>query len=123
MEVRANADTAEDAARARRFGAGGVGLCRTEHMFLGPRRELVERLILAADEAARESALAELLPLQRQDFTEILREMDGLPVTIRLIDPPLHEFLPEPHRARGAGGPRGLPRTSAASATTPCSMP
>ena len=95
MEVRANADTAEDAARARRFGAGGVGLCRTEHMFLGPRRELVERLILAADEAARESALAELLPLQRQDFTEILREMDGLPVTIRLIDPPLHEFLPD----------------------------
>ena len=95
MEVRANADTAEDAARARRFGAAGVGLCRTEHMFLGPRRELVERLILATDEAAREAALAELLPLQRQDFTEILREMDGLPVTIRLIDPPLHEFLPD----------------------------
>ncbi len=95
MEVRANADTAEDAARARRFGASGIGLCRTEHMFLGPRRELVERLILATDEAAREAALAELLPLQRQDFTEILREMDGLPVTIRLIDPPLHEFLPD----------------------------
>jgi pyruvate,orthophosphate dikinase len=95
MDVRANADTVEDAARARRFGARGIGLCRTEHMFLGPRRELVERLILAADEAARESALAELLPLQRQDFTEILREMDGLPVTIRLIDPPLHEFLPD----------------------------
>jgi len=94
MEVRANADTAEDAARARRFGAAGVGLCRTEHMFLGPRRELVEQLILASGEAARESALAELLPLQREDFTEILREMDGLPVTIRLIDPPLHEFLP-----------------------------
>ena len=64
-------------------------------MFLGERRELVERLILADDEAAREAALAELLPLQRQDFTEILREMDGLPVTIRLIDPPLHEFLPD----------------------------
>ena len=94
MDVRANADTAEDAARARRFGASGVGLCRTEHMFLGPRRELVERLILAPDEAAGKSALAELLPLQRQDFAEILREMDGLPVTIRLIDPPLHEFLP-----------------------------
>jgi pyruvate,orthophosphate dikinase len=95
MEVRANADTVEDAARARRFGASGIGLCRTEHMFLGPRRELVERLILATDEAAKEAALAELLPLQRQDFTDILREMDGLPVTIRLIDPPLHEFLPD----------------------------
>ena len=95
LEVRANADTPEDAARARRFGASGIGLCRTEHMFLGARRELVERLILAADEAARVAALAELLPLQRQDFTEILREMDGLPVTIRLIDPPLHEFLPD----------------------------
>jgi pyruvate,orthophosphate dikinase len=95
LEVRANADTPEDAARARRFGASGIGLCRTEHMFLGPRRELVERLILATDQAAQESALAELLPLQRQDFTEILREMDGLPVTIRLIDPPLHEFLPD----------------------------
>jgi pyruvate, orthophosphate dikinase len=95
MEVRANADTVEDAARARRFGASGIGLCRTEHMFLGARRELVERLILATDEAAKEAALAELLPLQRQDFTDILREMDGLPVTIRLIDPPLHEFLPD----------------------------
>jgi pyruvate,orthophosphate dikinase len=95
MEVRANADTEEDAARARRFGAQGIGLCRTEHMFLGPRRELVERLILATDEAAKEAALAELLPLQRQDFTDILRTMDGLPVTIRLIDPPLHEFLPD----------------------------
>src|SRR4029078_10334798 len=90
----ATAATRETAARARRFGAGGVGLCRTEHMFLGPRRELVERLILAPDEAARESALAELLPLQRQDVAVMLREMDGLPVTIRLIDPPLHEFLP-----------------------------
>ncbi len=95
LEVRANADTAEDAARARRFGATGIGLCRTEHMFLGPRRELVERLILATDDAAKEAALAELLPLQRQDFSDILREMDGLPVTIRLIDPPLHEFLPD----------------------------
>ncbi len=95
LEVRANADTSEDAARARRFGARGIGLCRTEHMFLGPRRELVERLVLAADDSAREAALAELLPLQRQDFTEVLRAMDGLPVTIRLIDPPLHEFLPD----------------------------
>jgi len=95
LGVRANADTPEDAARARRFGAGGIGLCRTEHMFLGPRRELVERLILAEDEAGRDAALAALLPLQRADFTEILEEMDGLPVTIRLIDPPLHEFLPD----------------------------
>ena len=93
--MRANADTAEDAARARRFGAQGIGLCRTEHMFLGERRQLVENLIVADDEEAQEAALAELLPLQRQDFTEILEAMDGLPVTIRLIDPPLHEFLPD----------------------------
>jgi len=92
--VRTNADTAADAARARRFGAQGIGLCRTEHMFLGDRRELVERLILAATEAERNDALAALLPLQRADFVEIMREMDGLPVTVRLIDPPLHEFLP-----------------------------
>ncbi len=95
LEVRANADTPEDAERARRFGAGGIGLCRTEHMFLGERRELVEALVVADDEDARETALAKLMPLQRQDFTEILAAMDGLPVTIRLIDPPLHEFLPD----------------------------
>ncbi|MFG2309205.1 pyruvate, phosphate dikinase [Streptomyces sp. NPDC048566] len=95
LEVRANADTPEDAARARRFGAQGVGLCRTEHMFLGERRKLVEAMILASDEAGREKALDALLPLQREDFTAILEAMDGLPVTIRLIDPPLHEFLPD----------------------------
>ena len=94
LRVRTNADTPEDAARARRFGAQGIGLCRTEHMFLGERRELVEKLIVAEDEAGVEAALDELLPLQRQDFTEILEAMDGLPVTIRLLDPPLHEFLP-----------------------------
>ncbi|MEV4757888.1 pyruvate, phosphate dikinase [Micromonospora sp. NPDC049559] len=94
LAVRANADTGEDAARARRFGAQGIGLCRTEHMFLGDRRELVERLILARDDAEREAALAALLPLQRADFVEIFREMDGQAVTVRLIDPPLHEFLP-----------------------------
>ncbi|MGM1062366.1 putative PEP-binding protein [Saccharothrix sp. Mg75] len=93
--MRANADTPEDAARARRLGATGIGLCRTEHMFLGDRRVLVERLILAVGDAARAEALAALLPLQRDDFTRILREMDGLPVTIRLLDPPLHEFLPD----------------------------
>jgi pyruvate,orthophosphate dikinase len=94
MRVRANADTPGDASRARRFGAQGIGLCRTEHMFLGDRRELVEHLILAEDDAGREAALDALLPLQRADFEEILEAMDGLPVTIRLIDPPLHEFLP-----------------------------
>jgi pyruvate,orthophosphate dikinase len=94
LEVHANADTGADAARSHRFGAEGIGLCRTEHMFLGERRELVERLILAASDDARTAALDALLPLQRSDFVEILREMHGLPVTIRLIDPPLHEFLP-----------------------------
>ncbi|MFA3872594.1 pyruvate, phosphate dikinase [Streptomyces sp. MMCC 100] len=95
LEVRANADTPQDAERARRFGAQGVGLCRTEHMFLGERRELVEQMILAGTDAERERALADLLPLQRQDFVGILEAMDGLPVTIRLLDPPLHEFLPD----------------------------
>ncbi|MEU1202314.1 pyruvate, phosphate dikinase [Streptomyces sp. NPDC005813] len=95
LEVRANADTAEDARRARRFGAQGIGLCRTEHMFLGERRKLVEEMILARTNADRDRALAALLPLQRQDFTDILAAMDGLPVTIRLLDPPLHEFLPD----------------------------
>ena len=95
LHVRTNADTPEDAARARRFGAGGIGLCRTEHMFLGERRALVENLIVAETDEERDEALAALLPLQRQDFTEILEAMDGRPVTIRLIDPPLHEFLPD----------------------------
>jgi len=95
LRVRTNADTPEDAARARRFGAQGIGLCRTEHMFLGDRRELVERLIVAEDEDGRRAALDALLPLQRQDFNEIFAAMDGLPVTIRLLDPPLHEFLPD----------------------------
>jgi pyruvate,orthophosphate dikinase len=95
MSVRANADTAEDAARARRFGAQGIGLCRTEHMFLGERRQLVEQLILADTDEEQERELAELLPLQRADFVELLEQMDGLPVTIRLLDPPLHEFLPD----------------------------
>ncbi|GAB7047743.1 pyruvate, phosphate dikinase [Catenuloplanes indicus] len=94
LRVRSNADTGEDAARARRFGAEGIGLCRTEHMFLGDRRELVEKLILAEGPPAREAVLAALLPLQRADFVELFRAMDGLPVTVRLIDPPLHEFLP-----------------------------
>ena len=95
LRVRANADTPEDAERARRFGAQGIGLCRTEHMFLGERRQLVEDLILADTDDERQAALQALLPLQREDFTGILRAMDGLPVTVRLIDPPLHEFLPD----------------------------
>ncbi len=95
MAVRANADNAEDAQRARRFGAQGIGLCRTEHMFLGERRQLVERLILADTDEEQAKELQELLPLQREDFLGILEAMDGLPVTIRLLDPPLHEFLPD----------------------------
>ena len=95
LYVRANADTPEDAARARRFGAQGIGLCRTEHMFLGERRALIERLILAEDDDEREAALAELLPMQRDDFVAIFTAMGGLPVTVRLLDPPLHEFLPD----------------------------
>jgi pyruvate,orthophosphate dikinase len=95
MSVRANADTPDDAARARRFGAEGIGLCRTEHMFLGDRRPMVEALILADTDEERDRVLAELLPLQRADFAGIFEAMDGLPVTIRLLDPPLHEFLPD----------------------------
>ncbi|MEU6480836.1 pyruvate, phosphate dikinase [Streptomyces sp. NPDC047017] len=95
LRVRANADNAEDALRARRFGAQGIGLCRTEHMFLGDRRELVERLILADTQDEREASLKQLLPLQKKDFVELFEAMDGLPVTVRLLDPPLHEFLPD----------------------------
>ncbi|QIB45936.1 pyruvate, phosphate dikinase [Streptomyces aureoverticillatus] len=95
LRVRANADNVEDALRARRFGAQGIGLCRTEHMFLGERRELVEHLILADTDEERENALKELLPLQKKDFIELFEAMDGLPVTVRLLDPPLHEFLPD----------------------------
>ncbi|MFG2112159.1 pyruvate, phosphate dikinase [Streptomyces sp. NPDC048718] len=95
LRVRANADNAEDAARARRFGAQGIGLCRTEHMFLGERRQYVERLILADTDEEREESLKALLPLQKGDFVELFEAMDGLPVTVRLLDPPLHEFLPD----------------------------
>jgi pyruvate, orthophosphate dikinase len=95
LGVHANADNGPDCARARRFGAGGVGLVRTEHMFLGERRQLIEDLILATTDDGRQRALDALEPLQRGDFVEILDAMDGLPVTIRLIDPPLHEFLPD----------------------------
>ena len=95
LHVHANADTAVDARRARSLGAQGIGLCRTEHMFLGERRVLIERVILATEDSERQAALDALLPLQREDFVAILTEMDALPCTIRLIDPPLHEFLPD----------------------------
>jgi pyruvate,orthophosphate dikinase len=95
VRVRTNADTPADAKLAREFGAEGIGLCRTEHMFFEPSRILaVREMILANDRAARERALAKLLPMQRGDFEGIFRAMAGLPVTIRLLDPPLHEFLP-----------------------------
>ncbi len=95
LRVRTNADTADDAAWARNLGAEGIGLCRTEHMFLGDRRVLIERVILADNDADRNTALEALLPMQQSDFEQILTSMDGLPVTIRLLDPPLHEFLPD----------------------------
>ena len=94
LKVRTNADTPEDAVRARILGAEGVGLCRTEHMFLGPRRAFVERLVLAENEDVQRGVIAEMEPLQRGDFVGIMMAMSGLPVTIRLLDPPLHEFLP-----------------------------
>jgi pyruvate,orthophosphate dikinase len=96
LKVRTNADTPEDSARARSFGAEGIGLCRTEHMFLGEDRvAIVRRMILAGNEADEQTALDELAVLQRADFVGILEAMDGLPVTVRLLDPPLHEFLPD----------------------------
>jgi pyruvate,orthophosphate dikinase len=96
LKVRANADTPADAATARRFGAEGIGLCRTEHMFFDPDRIVaVRRMILADTREERDAALATLLPMQRSDFEAIFRAMDRLPVTIRLLDPPLHEFLPQ----------------------------
>jgi pyruvate,orthophosphate dikinase len=96
LRVRANADNPEDAARARDFGAQGIGLCRTEHMFFGDERlPVVQEMILADSESARRSALDRLLPFQQADFEGIFEAMTGLPVTIRLLDPPLHEFLPD----------------------------
>ena len=111
LGVRANADIPRDAQVARRFGAEGIGLCRTEHMFFAEERlPHVQAMILADTEASRRQALAKLLPMQREDFKGLFREMDGFPVTIRLLDPPLHEFLPkrevlmvEIERLKGAG--------------------
>jgi len=96
LGVRANADTPEDARRAREFGAEGIGLCRTEHMFMAPDRlPVVQEMILASTREERQRALDRLRVMQEEDFYRILKEMDGLPVTIRLLDPPLHEFLPD----------------------------
>jgi pyruvate, orthophosphate dikinase len=95
LNVRANAETPADAQTAREFGAEGIGLCRTEHMFFDPERIIhMREMIVAGDEASRRTALDKLLPFQRQDFIDLFNIMDGLPVTIRLLDPPLHEFLP-----------------------------
>lgn len=115
LGVRANADTGADAFKAREFGAQGIGLCRTEHMFMDPARlPAVRRMILAGDDDERAAALGEILPMQQGDFEEILTAMSGLPVTIRLLDPPLHEFLPsvveqalEVQRLELSGGDRG----------------
>ena len=113
LGVRANADTPADAARARELGAEGIGLCRTEHMFMdADRQPKMRAMIMADDEEDRRAALAELLPLQQEDFEGLFEAMEGLPVTIRLLDPPLHEFLPsksraarERERARGRASP------------------
>lgn len=95
LRVRANADTFDDATTARKFGAEGIGLCRTEHMFLGDRRKVIERVVLADSDKERNDALSALEPLQREDFKQIFTAMDGYNVTVRLLDPPLHEFLPD----------------------------
>ena len=119
LGVRANADTPDDAVRARKFGAEGIGLCRTEHMFMAEDRlPIVREMILADDDEGRASALERLLPIQQRDFAGILRAMAGLPVTIRLLDPPLHEFLPDRvdlavQLRIGAGGERAAQAGSA----------
>jgi pyruvate, orthophosphate dikinase len=115
LAVRANADNGEDATNARRLGAEGIGLCRTEHMFLAPDRlPVVRRMILAHTPDEETAALAELLEVQRTDFIEILEAMDGLPVTVRLLDPPLHEFLPPVEELRIKQATTGLDEEEAA---------
>ncbi|MDX2288952.1 MAG: pyruvate, phosphate dikinase [Hyphomicrobiaceae bacterium] len=111
LGVRANADTPADAEQARSFGAEGIGLCRTEHMFFDDARILTMReMILADTESQRRSALARILPMQRDDFTQLFTIMAGLPVTIRLLDPPLHEFLPhEAHEQEAVAKALGIP--------------
>jgi len=132
MGVRANADTPEDAALGRRFGAEGIGLARTEHMFLGERKDIIQDFILSESAGVRQQALDELLEVQTGDFLGIFSEMDALPVTVRLLDPPLHEFLDSPReleveivRAEAAGAPRRSWRPSARCwrASTRCPRP
>jgi pyruvate,orthophosphate dikinase len=115
MGVRANADTGDDASNARSLGAEGIGLCRTEHMFLAPDRlPVVRRMILAKTPAEETAALAELGRVQQIDFEQILEAMDGLPVTVRLLDPPLHEFLPSLEELRIKAATKGLNKTEQA---------
>ena len=130
LGVRANADTPNDARVALKFGAEGIGLCRTEHMFFDEDRiRAVREMILADDEKQRRAALAKLLPMQRDDFVELFEIMGGLPVTIRLLDPPLHEFLPHTRRGDRRGRRRhgrrpaqaGGPRARAARVQSRCS--
>ena len=124
LGVRANADTPYDARRARELGAEGIGLCRTEHMFMAEDRQPKMRAMIMADtREARRAALGELLPLQQEDFEGLFEAMAGLPVTIRLLDPPLHEFLPEPRRtsprrSSTRGCERGAPTCPSSSALT-----
>ncbi len=120
LGVRANADTGEDATNARELGAEGIGLCRTEHMFLAPDRlPVVRRMILADTPEEETAALEELREVQQADFEEILEAMDGLPVTVRLLDPPLHEFLPSVEELRDQGGHRRASTTRRRSCSRP----
>ena len=123
MKVRTNAETPADARMARSFGAEGIGLCRTEHMFFeGVRIVAMREMILADSEKDRRAALDKLLPMQRSDFTELFEIMAGLPVTIRLLDPPLHEFLPKTRSRdrRGRRGDEGFGRTGCGTGPRRC---
>ena len=123
LRVRANADTPDQSTNARERGAEGIGLCRTEHMFLGEERvEAVRQMIFAETDEEEQAAYDVLLPLQREDFVGIFRAMSGLPVTVRLLDPPLHEFLPNQVElavevALGRGARRGRRRAASGSCT------
>ena len=129
INVRTNADTPADAKRAREFGAEGIGLCRTEHMFFEEDKIFnFRQMILAEDLEARKKALKKILPLQKKDFRGIFKAMAGLPVTIRLLDPPLHEFVPHETKeikelaaAVGISRVRSRPRSRASTSSTPCS--
>ena len=122
LGVRTNADTPHDAAVARNFGAEGIGLCRTEHMFFeGDRIKAVREMILADDLAGRKKALAKLLPMQREDFYGIFKAMEGYGVTIRLLDPPLHEFVPhEEENQREMAKEMGISVEASKPKSTPC---